>query len=122
EKTPSGPRHRDAHLTLRWMDALGVDIVCLFPTPMLLLGLHPNVDIEIAMARAYNRWLTETILSSEQRIKSMLYLPFNDPTATYETVKEFGDKPGVIGFMVTSARYKPVYHNDYMKTYSLLEE
>jgi predicted TIM-barrel fold metal-dependent hydrolase len=104
------------------MDALGVDIVCLFPTPMLLLGLHPNVDIEIAMARAYNRWLTETILSSEQRIKSMLYLPFNDPTATYETVKEFGDKPGVIGFMVTSARYKPVYHNDYMKTYSLLEE
>ena len=80
------------------MDALGVDIVCLFPTPMLLLGLHPNVEIEIALAQAYNRWLTQNVLSSEPRIKSMLYLPFNDPEATYKTVQEFGDKKGVIGF------------------------
>jgi hypothetical protein len=122
EKTPPAPPHRDVHLTKRWMDALGVDMVCMFPTPMLLLGLHPNVEIEIALAHAYNRWLTETVLANEPRIKSMLYLPFNDPAATYRTVKEFGDKPGVIGFMVTSARYKPVYHSDYMKTYSLMEE
>ncbi len=122
EKTPDAPPHRDVHLTKRWMDALGVDIVCLFPTPMLLLGLHPNIEIEVALAQAYNRWLTETILSSEPRIKSMLYLPFNDPEATYKTVREFGEKKGVIGFMVTAARYKPVYDNAYMKTYSLLEE
>jgi hypothetical protein len=52
----------------------------------------------------------------------MLYLPFNDPDATYEMVRQFAGKPGVIGFMVVSTRYKPVYHNDYMKTYALLEE
>ena len=53
---------------------------------------------------------------------SMLYLPFNDPDASYKIVQEFGDKKGVVGFLVTSARYKPVHDNDYMKTYALLEE
>ena len=52
----------------------------------------------------------------------MLYLPFNDPEAAYKTVKDFGDKKGVVGFMVTSPRYKPVHDNAYMKTYALLEE
>jgi predicted TIM-barrel fold metal-dependent hydrolase len=121
EKTPPTP-HRDITLTKRWMDALGVDMVCLFPTPMLQLGLHPLVETEVALARAYNRWLTETILSSETRFRSMLYLPFNDPEAAYKMVQDFGQKRGVIGFLVTAARYKPVYDNAYMKTYALLEE
>jgi len=34
-------QHRDIGMTLEWMDAMGVDYSCLFPTPMLFLGLHP---------------------------------------------------------------------------------
>ena len=89
---------------------------------MLHLGLHPQVEVEVALARAYNRWLVERVLADEPRIRSMLYLPFNDPAATLPMVKEFGDKKGVVGFMVTSTRYRPVHDNDYMKTYALLEE
>ena len=121
EKT-EGPQHRDVTTTLRWMDAMGVDYACLFPTPMLFLGTHPQVEIEVAMARAYNRWLCDTILEHEPRIISMLYLPFNDPEATYQMVKDFGHRKGVKGFMVTAPRYKPVHDNAYMKTYRLLEE
>jgi len=114
--------HRDIGMTLEWMDAIGVDYCCLFPTPMLFLGLHPQVEVEVAMCRAYNRWLCERILKAEPRIVSMLYLPFNDPDAAYRTVKDFGDEKGVVGFMVTSPRYKPVHDNAYVKTYALLEE
>ena len=121
EKT-EGPEHRDITTTLRWMNAMGVDYACLFPTPMLFLGTHPQVEIEVAMARAYNRWLCDTILDHEPRIISMLYLPFNDPEAAYQTVKEFGGRKGVVGFMVTAPRYKPVHDNAYMKTYRLIEE
>lgn len=121
ERTPDGP-HRDLSLTLRWMDSMGTDMVCLFPTPMLYLGLHPQVDIEVGLARAYNRWLCEKLLGEEPRIKSMLYLPFNDPDATYRMIQDFGDKPGVCGFMVTAVRYKPVFDNAFMKSYALLEE
>src|SRR3954447_11240695 len=121
EKT-SGETHRDIVMTTRWMDAMGVDYACLFPTPMLFLGTHPQVEIEVAMARAYNAWLCERILAEEPRIISMLYLPFNDPEATYKMVQDFGDRKGVKGFMVTSPRYKPVHDNAYVKTYALLEE
>jgi predicted TIM-barrel fold metal-dependent hydrolase len=121
EKT-SGDTHRDIVMTKRWMDAMGVDYACLFPTPMLFLGLHPQPEIEAALSQAYNRWLCERILAAEPRLVSMLYLPMNDPEASYRTVKEFGDKRGVKGFMVTSPRYKPVHDNAYMKTYALLEE
>lgn len=118
----SGPPHRDITLTKRWMDAMGTDVAVMFPTPMLTLGLHPQVEIEVAMARAYNRWLCERLLSHEPRIRSMLYLPFNDPDACYRMVQEFGGRKGVCGFMVTAARHRPVHHNAYMKTYALLEE
>ncbi len=121
ERTEPTP-HRDVTLTRRWMDCMGVDIAILFPTPMLHLGLHPQVEVEVALSNAYNRWLVEHVLAAEPRIRSMLYLPFNDPAATYRVVKEFAGKPGVVGFMVTSNRYRPVHHNDYMKTYALLEE
>ena len=114
--------HRDISLTRRWMDAIGIDIAIMFPTPMLQLGLHPQVEVEVALARAYNRWLCEKVLADEPRIRSMLYLPFNDAEASFQIVQEFGRKKGVVGFMVTSARYRPVHHNSYMKTYALLEE
>jgi uncharacterized protein len=116
------PPHRDITLTRRWMDALGVDIACMFPTPMLALALHPQVEAEVSLARAYNRWLCDKILAEEPRIKSMLYLPMNDPPAALRVVEEFGGRQGVIGFMVTSTRYKPVYDNAYMKIYAALEE
>jgi predicted TIM-barrel fold metal-dependent hydrolase len=121
EKTDTGVQ-RDISLTRRWMDAIGIDVAIMFPTPMLQLGLHPQVEVEVALARAYNRWLTERVLAHEPRIRSMLYLPFNDAEASFRMVQEFGQKKGVVGFMVTSARYRPVHHNSFMKTYALLEE
>ncbi len=121
EKTPAGT-HRDIALTRRWMDAIGIDLLCLFPTPMLGLGFTPRVEVEVALARAYNRWLCETVLAEEPRIRSSLYLPMNDPEAAYKVVEDFGDKKGVIGFTVCTARHKALYDNAYMKTYAAIEE
>jgi uncharacterized protein len=121
EKTPSGVL-RDIALTKRWLDAIGIDVVCLFPTPMLSLGLTPRKEVEVALARAYNRWLCEEVLAQEPRIRSSLYLPLNDSEATYQVVKEFGGKKGVIGFTIVAPHYKAVYDNAYIKTYALIEE
>src|ERR1700749_276704 len=121
EKTPPGLL-RDIALTKRWLDAIGIDVVCLFPTPMLSLGLTPRKEVGVALGRAYNRWLCEEVLAQEPRIRSSLYLPLNDPEATYQVVKEFGGKKGVIGFTIVAPHYKAVYDNAYIKTYSLIEE
>ena len=122
EQAPTDAPHRDIGLTRKWMDALGVDVCCIFPTPMLGLGLNPIVEVEVQFARAYNRWLTEHILAEEPRMVSMLYLPMNDPVAALKMVEEFAGRKGVIGFLVTTVRYKPLYDNAYMKLYRALEE
>jgi predicted TIM-barrel fold metal-dependent hydrolase len=121
EKTPNEP-HRDVSLAKYWMDAMGVDIACLFPTAMLHLGLHPQVEMEVSLARAYNRWVTEKVLAEQPRLCSMLYLPLNSPDDALKIIEEFGDKKGVVGFMVTSSRYRPVHDNAFMKVYAALEE
>src|SRR5262249_52120137 len=123
EKSPhkDGGR-RDIDLALRWMNAMGVDYTCLFPTPMLSFGLHPQVEVEVALSRAYNKWLCERVLAEEPRLISLLYLPFNDADACDRALREFGDRTGVVGFLVTGVRYNAVHDNDYMRTYALIEE
>src|SRR5207302_6684031 len=96
ETAPGTKDQRDITLTKRWMDAVGVDVAVMFPTPMLALGVHPQVEVEVALSRAYNRWLCVRVLAREPRIVSMLYLPFNDPDAAYRTVEEIGGRKGVV--------------------------
>ena len=113
---------RDVSLIRRALESFGIDYQVTFPTPMLALGLHPELDVEIALSRGYNHWVTDRVLAADDRIKSLLYLPFNDPPACEEIVERYGDTKGVVGFMVTSVRYKPVHHNAYMRLYRMIEE
>lgn len=121
EKIPEG-KHRDAVLTRRAMDSLGVDYMVVFPTPMLFLGMHPQPEMEVELTRAYNRWLTRTVLPQEPGLKALVLLPFNTPEEACRTVEEFRDVEGVIGFSVTSTRYKPVHANEYMRLYAMIQE
>ena len=90
--------------------------------PMLSLGMHPQIDAEVALGNAYNRWMVEKILPEDKRQMALLYLPFNDPDASVKVVEEFADKPGVVGFTIASTRHKPVWHNSYMRLYGALQE
>lgn len=121
-ETTSPGELRDTAIVRRSMQAIGIDFQVLFPTPMLALGMHPLPDVEVGVARAYARWITERVCAENPSIKTMLYLPFNEPDACVRIVEEFGGAPGVVGFMVTSVRFKPVHHNSYMRLYSAIEE
>jgi predicted TIM-barrel fold metal-dependent hydrolase len=122
EKTEPGTA-RDVQLGHRWMDAMGVDYSCLFPTGMLNIGLHPQKEMEADLCWAYNRWVTEKVLpESGGRMFSMLCLPFSDPDETLRQVETFGARKGVGGFMITTVRTLPVHDNAYMKVYCAIEE
>src|ERR1700691_3717704 len=115
---------RDVQLGHRWMDAMGVDYSCLFPTGMLNIGLHPQSEMEVELCWAYNRWLTEKVMpEAGGRFFSMLCLPFSDPDAALRQVETFGDRKHVGGFMVTTVRSgMGVHDNAYMKLYRAMEE
>ncbi len=122
EKTDPG-RIRDVQLGERWMDAMGVDYSCLFPTGMLNIGLHPQKEMEVDLCWSYNRWLTEKVLpESNGRFYSSLCLPFSDPDASLRQVETFGHRKGVSGFMVTCVRNIQVNDNGLMKVYRAMEE
>jgi len=114
--------HRFTELARRAMDALGLDYQVVFPTPMLTLGMHPQDEMEVALGGAYNKWLVQRILPEDDRLKGLLYLPFNTPEACVEQVERYADIESIIGFTVCSTRNKPVHHNSYMKLYALMEE
>ena len=114
--------HPVARELLHSMGKMAIDYSILFPTPMLVLGTHPQVEVEVELAYAYNRWLVDNVLPTSDAIKSMLYLPTSDPEACVEFIKEFGDAPGVVGFLITTVRYQPLYHNRFMPMYAELSE
>lgn len=114
--------HRDVTLVRRSMDALGLDMQVLFPGNLLQLGTHPQPRVEAHLALAYNRWVCERILPHDDRIKTLLYLPITEPDTSLEIIREFGENPSVLGFMVTSVRFKPVHHNSYIPIYRELDE
>jgi len=102
DKDVAGRIYRDEHIPgtrgvprvqdlIRDMRRMGVNAASVFPTPMLALGEHPEVEVETALGQAYNRWLIEHVLSQEPRIRSSLYLPMNDPEGAIKVVKDFAD-------------------------------
>jgi len=113
---------REVALSRKAMDCMALDYQVFFPSALLFLGMHPQREIEVELATAYNRWIVEHVLPHEPRMKAMLYLPFNTPDAAEATVKRFVGAPGVVGFLVTSTRYQPVHANEYMRLYRMLEE
>ncbi len=113
---------RDVEMARETMRLMGTDYVSVFPTYLLDIGTNPHPHFEVPLLKAWSRWLVERVLPEEPRIVSMLPLPFNDPDASLEVVEEFGDFPGVVGFMVTSVRYERSYEKQYFKLYRAMEE
>jgi predicted TIM-barrel fold metal-dependent hydrolase len=122
EPVEDADEHRDVILIRRCMESLGLDYQVLFPGNMLGLGTHQQPRIEAQLAYAYDRFVVERILPGDSRIKTLLYLPLNEPDQCIRIIEEFGETPGVLGFMVTSVRFKPVHHNAYIPIYKMLEE
>ncbi|MFZ3353372.1 MAG: amidohydrolase family protein [Xanthobacteraceae bacterium] len=121
EDTPGGRTHKQVTLVQRAMNSLGIDYMVVFPTPMLVLGMHPQAEVEVVVGNAFNKWLTEEVLPQEPRMKAMLYLPFNHPEACVKAVEMYADNPSVIGFSVTSTRFRAVNHDSYMPLYSAIQ-
>ncbi|MFM9969861.1 MAG: amidohydrolase family protein [Burkholderiales bacterium] len=121
EPTGDNTQHRQVELTRRAMDSMGIDYMVVFPTPMLQLGMHPQPEVEVELGKAFNYWLIDRILPQDKRMLGLPYLPFCDPEACIKIVEHYTDKPGVVGFTVTTARHKAVHHNSFMRLYAAIQ-
>jgi uncharacterized protein len=64
----------DVEARLRHMDDLGVDLHILYPT-VFLEPLTKRPEVELALCRAYNRWLVDVCSKGKGRLKWVAILP-----------------------------------------------
>jgi len=73
--TPDASREmKDIEARLKHMDELGVDIQVLYPS-LFLRPLTSRPEVERALCRSYNRWLTDIYRKGEKRLQWAAILP-----------------------------------------------
>ncbi|MBM3485104.1 MAG: amidohydrolase [Alphaproteobacteria bacterium] len=116
-----GNGHAAPGLLRRTMAAFGVEAAIVVPTALLFLGVHPQPEVEVNLARAYNRWAVAR-LAGEAGLRPFLILPFNVPEACAAIVAEFGAADGIAGFLVPVMRTRGIHDNAYARAYAAIEE
>ena len=81
------------------MDELGTDVQVLYPTVLLGLAMGARTQTQIAMCRAYNRWLADIWREGAGRFRWLVAPPVLDRAATMEEM-EFGKANGACGMML----------------------
>jgi len=64
----------DVNARLRDMDSLGTDVQVIYPT-LFLTALTEKPEVELALCRAYNRWLADRCSHSNGRLRWNAVLP-----------------------------------------------
>ena len=71
---------------LRDMDKIGVELQVIYPT-LFLVYLTDDANLEIALCRAYNRFVADACGKAPQRLKWVAILPLRDSNASLEEMK-----------------------------------
>lgn len=87
----------DVPARLRHMDELGTEIQVIYPT-LFLNAVSTRPEVEVALARSYNRWLADVTRQSNGRLRWVAVLPLQ---SIEESVKEvrFAKDQGAVGLL-----------------------
>ena len=91
-----------------WRDCLegtGIDEAVIYPTLGLSIGLIQDLEWAAVLARAYNRWLAETYLAPEPRLRGVALLPSQDVSAAVEELERAAALPGMVCGLLPSVTY-----------------
>jgi predicted TIM-barrel fold metal-dependent hydrolase len=65
---------RQIESRLRHMDQLGIDVQVLYPT-VFITPVTTRPEVELALCRSYNRWLSELCAKAENRLRWIAVIP-----------------------------------------------
>ena len=97
--TPQEAREMaDIERRLKHMDELGVDVQVLYPT-LFLRPITKRPDAELALCRAYNRWLADIWRKGQGRLRWAVQLPLMSMDAAIEELRWSKDNGACAVFM-----------------------
>ena len=106
---------------IKAMDQQGVDVHVLFPS--LFLGLAPETPaVELALTRAYNRFLADRCAGSQGRLRWVMLPALNNMAATLRDI-EWARKQGAIGIHMRGLEgNRPIDHPDFFPVYRVAQD
>jgi predicted TIM-barrel fold metal-dependent hydrolase len=103
----------DVEARLRDMDELNIDVQVLYPT-LFLTGLTARPEVELALTRAYNRWIADATEPSKGRLRWVALMPMmsmDEAVAELRWAKDHG-ACGVLkkGFEIGRSASDPYFY------------
>ncbi len=88
---------------------LHVDAAILFPDHLLALAAIPNPLYASALARAYNRWLTEVVLPGGPALYGAVIAVPHDPAEGARQIRAYADDPRIRAVYLPTAAVNPLW-------------
>jgi predicted TIM-barrel fold metal-dependent hydrolase len=112
----------NAQVWLDFLDGAGISLTVLYPTRGLACGLIRDPDWAVALARAYNDWLSERYLGASPRLQGVAVLPLQDVAEAVKELRRAVTELRMVGAVLPAVGLpKPLGHSDFDPVYAEAE-
>ncbi len=94
------PAAYDAKARLADLDTEGIAVSVLYPTFLLGIQGHRDVDFAEVQCRAYNDWLVDHVAKGEGRLFGVGIVPQQDIERTAAEIRRLGRLDGIVGALI----------------------
>jgi predicted TIM-barrel fold metal-dependent hydrolase len=101
---------------LRAMDMLGVNVQVLYPT-LFLVYVTDDVDLDVALCRAYNRWMAQVWSQSGNRLRWVAIPPLRSIDESIREIRTAKENGAVGVFFRGIERDKSLAHRSFFPVY-----
>ena len=91
----------DPQVRIKDMDREGIDTAVLFATVVSSFCALNSVDFEVAMIRAYHRWLAEYCAANPKRLSGVAVVPMRAPERAAEEIRRVAKEPWCVGIYLS---------------------
>jgi uncharacterized protein len=112
-----------AKVWIEVLDRLGYEWTVLYPTAGLGYGLIADPEWAVALARAYNNWLTDRFTRVDPRLRGMALLPLQAPAEAVTELRRAVGELGMAGAVLPAYGWKHhLGHESYRPVYEAAQE
>src|SRR5712691_6966128 len=103
------------------LDRLGIEKQVIYPT-LWLICLAEDADLEVALARSYNEFMSKQCSQSGGRLWYAAIIPFRRPQAAVEEIRRVKRMGGAVSILIRGIEWdKPLNHPSFFPIYEEAE-
>ncbi len=117
---PTGGRDLAVRTQKQLLDGVHAEVV--FPNTLLCLGNRPEVDLNLAVSKAYNDWVYEVFAPEPERYVAAAFVPVDDIAVAVQEAERCIHKGFRTLMVPCSYPWRPYDRPEYTPLWSLIEE